>query len=80
LATTSITKGTTPRPTPADLIQLGVTDPMLRARIGLLLADLKSTLAQLLAAGHLANQNAVLDLERELSEGRVNCAAAASRL
>jgi hypothetical protein len=65
---------------PADLILHGVTDPVLRARIGLLLADLKSARAQLLAARHLANQNAVLDLECELSEGRVNCAAAASRL
>jgi hypothetical protein len=66
--------------TPADLILHGVTDPVLRARIGLLLAELKSTRAQLLAARHLANQNAVLDLERELSDGGVNCAAAASRL
>jgi hypothetical protein len=62
--------------TPADLILHGVTDPVLRARIALLLADLKSTRAQLLAARHLANQNAVLDMERELSDGGVNCAAA----
>jgi hypothetical protein len=67
-------------PSPADVILHGVTDPVLRARIGLLLAELKSMRAQLLAARHLANQNAVLDLERGLSEGRVNCAAAASRL
>jgi hypothetical protein len=33
-----------------------------------LLADLKSTRARLFAARHLANQNAALDLERELSE------------
>jgi hypothetical protein len=65
---------------PADLILHGVTDPVLRARIGLLLAELKSTRAQLLAARHLANQNTVLDLERELSEGHVNFAAATSRL
>jgi hypothetical protein len=67
-------------PSPADVILHGVTDPVLRARIGLLLAELKSMRAQLLAARHLANQNAVLDLERGLSGGRVNCAAAASRL
>ena len=66
--------------TPVDLILHGVTDPVLRARIGLLLADLKSTRAQLLAVRHLANQNAVLDLEHGLSDGGVNCAASASRL
>jgi hypothetical protein len=65
---------------PADLILHGVTDPVLRARIGLLMAELKSTRAQLLAARHLANQSAVLDLGRELSEERPNSAAAASRL
>ena len=64
----------------ADLILHGVTDPVLRARIALLLADLKSTRAQLLAARHLANQSAVLDLGRELSEGRVNGVAGVSRL
>jgi hypothetical protein len=53
---------------------------MLRARIGLLLAELKSTRAQLLAARHLANQSAVLDLGRELSEERPNSAAMGSRL
>ena len=68
------------RSTQADLILDGVTDPVLRARIGLLLAELKSTRAQLLAARHLANQSAVLDLGRELSEERPNSAAMASRL
>jgi hypothetical protein len=53
--------------TRADLILNGVTDPVLRARIGLLVAELKSTRAQLLAARHLANQNAVLNLAHELS-------------
>jgi hypothetical protein len=62
--------------TPADLILHGVADPVLRARIGLLLAELKSTRAQLLAARHLANENAVLDLGRELSEERPNSATA----
>ena len=66
--------------TPADLILHGVTDPVLRARIGLLVAELKSTRAQLLAARHLANQSAVLDLARELSDERLNSAAPTSCL
>jgi hypothetical protein len=64
----------------ADLILDGVTDPVLRARIGLLVAELKSTRAQLLAARHLANQNALLDLAHELSDDGANPAAPASRL
>jgi hypothetical protein len=75
-----IRKAVDAKPIPADLILHGVTDPVLRARIGLLLAELKSKRAQLLAARHLANQNAVLDMERELSDGGVNCAAAAPHL
>lgn len=47
---------------PVDLILEGVTDPVLRVRLGLLLAELKATRAQLLAARHLANQTATLDL------------------
>ena len=47
-----------------DLILEGVTDPVLRTRLGLLLAELKATRAQLLAARHLANQTATLDLEQ----------------
>jgi hypothetical protein len=57
-----------------------VTDPVLRARIGLLVAELKSTRAQLLATRHLANQSAVLHLAHELSDERLNSAAPASRL
>jgi hypothetical protein len=68
-----------PQSTPADLILHGVADPVLRARIGLLMAELKSTRAQLLAARHLANQNSVLDLARALDEGP-NSASPASRL
>lgn len=45
-----------------DLIMEGVTDPVLRARLGLLLAELKATRAQLLAARHIASQTATLDL------------------
>jgi hypothetical protein len=66
--------------TPADLILHGVTDPVLRARICLLVAELKFTRAQLLATRHLANQSAVLDLTHELSDERLNSAAPASRL
>jgi hypothetical protein len=47
-----------------ELILEGVTDSVLRARLGLLLAELKATRAQLLAARHLANQTATLDLAR----------------
>lgn len=47
-----------------DLILEGVADPVLRTRLGLLLAELKATRAQLLAARHLASQTATLDLEQ----------------
>lgn len=65
---------------PADLILDGVTDPVLRVRIALLVAELKSTRAQLLAARHLANRDAVLDLAHELSDERPNSAAPPSHL
>lgn len=45
-----------------ELILEGAGDPVLRARLGLLLAELKATRAQLLAARHIANQTATLDL------------------
>jgi hypothetical protein len=64
--------------TQADLILEGVTDPVLRARIGLLLAELTSTRAQLLAARHLANQNAVLDMRQQPSDGEAPQNAAMS--
>ena len=51
-----------------DRVLEGVSDPVLRTRLGLLLAELKSTRAQLLAARHLANRNATLDLGRPLPE------------
>lgn len=53
-----------------DLILEGVTDPVLRARLGLLLAELRATRAQLLAARHLANQTATLDLAGPLLNER----------
>ncbi|KAF7960302.1 hypothetical protein AWV80_35035 [Cupriavidus sp. UYMU48A] len=40
----------------------GISDPVLRTRINLLVADLESTRAQLIAARHIAAQNAVLVL------------------
>ena len=46
----------------ADLILEGISDPVLKSRLGLLLAELESTRAQLLAARHLANQNSVVNL------------------
>ena len=55
--------------TQAALILEGVTDPVLRARIGLFVAELKSTRAQLLAARYLANHSAVLDLAQLPSDG-----------
>lgn len=55
-------KSVAPRQSATDDILEGVVDPVLRARLGLLLAELASTRAQLLAARHLASQNAVLDL------------------
>jgi hypothetical protein len=66
----------------ADLILEGVIDPVLRARIGLLVAELKATRAQLLAARHLANQNAVLDLRQQPSDraANLNAPVLASRL
>ena len=54
--------GRATRATDVDLILEGVSDPVLRARLGILLAEFKSTRAQLLAARHLANQTATLDL------------------
>lgn len=51
-----------------DMILEGVTDPVLRSRLGLLLAELKATRAQLLAARHLANQTATLDLAQPPSD------------
>ena len=57
-----IRKNNKPATAQVDMILEGVTDPVLRARLALLLADLKATRAQLLAARHLANQTATLDL------------------
>ncbi len=51
-----------------DLILEGVIDPVLRARLGLLLAELRATRAQLLAARYLANQTATLDLAQSISD------------
>lgn len=45
-----------------------MTDPVLRTRLSLLLAELKATRAQLPAARHLANQTATLDLAQSGSD------------
>jgi len=49
-------------PSAVDQILEGVTDPVLRTRISLMLAEIESLRAQLLAARHLAAQNAVVNL------------------
>lgn len=46
----------------ADGVLEGITDPVLKVRIKLLLAENESLRGQLLAARHLANQVSVLDL------------------
>ncbi|MBI3144993.1 MAG: hypothetical protein HYZ18_06955, partial [Pseudogulbenkiania sp.] len=58
-----------PRTEAEELLE-GVTDPVLKVRIKLLLAEMESLRAQLLAARHLANQTAVLDLSA--AEGGIN--------
>lgn len=52
----------------ADDLLEGVTDAVLKVRIKLLLAEMESLRAQLLAARHLANQTAVLDLSQNVAE------------
>lgn len=49
---------------PVDEILEGISDPVLRARLNLLLAEMRALRAQLLGTRHLANQNAVLELDR----------------
>ncbi|MCP3728472.1 gamma-mobile-trio protein GmtX [Paraburkholderia sp. CNPSo 3272] len=46
----------------AEELLEGISDPVLRTRINLLVADLESTRAQLLAARHIAAQKAILVL------------------
>lgn len=43
-----------------DLVLEGITDPVVRTRVNLLLAELRSLRAQLLGVRHLANQNATI--------------------
>lgn len=64
-------KSVAPRQSDADDILEGVVDPVLRARLGLLLAELASTKVQLRAARHLASQNAELHLPAEPSSHEV---------
>jgi|SRR5471032_1680739 hypothetical protein len=55
-------KRQTPKATAADEILEGISDPVLAVRIKLLLAEITSLRAQLLATRKLANQTVVLDL------------------
>lgn len=43
-----------------DVVLEGITDPVVRTRVNLLLAELRSLRAQLLGVRHLANQNATI--------------------
>lgn len=55
-------KSAEPHLTDTNLILEGVVDPVLRTRLGLLLAELEATRAQLSAARHLASQNSIVNL------------------
>lgn len=61
-------KGSDAASAQVDMILEGVTDPVLRTRLDLLLAELKATRAQLIAARHLANRTATLDLTQPSSD------------
>lgn len=56
-------KGGERRPDKADEILEGIVDPVLRTRIGLMLAEIESLRAQLLATRHLANTTSTIRLE-----------------
>lgn len=56
-------KGGEPRPDKTDEILEGIVDPVLRTRIGLMLAEIESLRAQLLATRHLANTTSTIRLE-----------------
>jgi hypothetical protein len=51
------------KPRVCDELLEGVSDPVLRARIGILVAELASARGQLIALRHLANTTTVLRLE-----------------
>lgn len=53
-----------------DDILEGVSDPVLRTRIGILLAELESARGQVTALRHLANRNAVLHLDGPTADPR----------
>ncbi|WP_425468175.1 gamma-mobile-trio protein GmtX [Paraburkholderia guartelaensis] len=56
-------KSVTSKPDRADEILEGIPDPVLRIRINLMLADIESLRAQLLAARHLANTTSTVRIE-----------------
>ena len=58
------------RSTQTELILEGINDPVLRTRIIFLIAELRATRAQLLAARHLANQTTTLQVSIDSSGGR----------
>ncbi|WP_052370890.1 gamma-mobile-trio protein GmtX [Chromobacterium haemolyticum] len=57
-----------PAPSEAEALLEGVNDPVLKVRVKLLLAEMESLRAQLLAARHLANKTAVLELGLDSGE------------
>lgn len=62
-----------------DILE-GVSDPVLRTRIGILLAELESARGQLAALRHLASQNAVLHLDGPDDSARADQAPPADHL
>ena len=58
-----------------DDILEGVSDPVLRSRVGMLLAELESARGQVTALRHLASQNAVLHLDDPVSAPSVEVVA-----
>ncbi len=51
-----------------DEILEGVSDPVLRTRVGILLSELESTRSQLTALRHIASQTAVLHLDEPVTQ------------
>lgn len=58
-----------------DDILEGVSDPVLRTRIGIVLAELESARGQVTALRHLASQNAVLHLDGPTADPRAEVVA-----
>ncbi|MDB1112846.1 MULTISPECIES: gamma-mobile-trio protein GmtX [Pseudomonas] len=56
------------KPGVCDELLEGVSDPVLRARIGILVAELASARGQLIALRHLANTTSVLRLDEQVKD------------